>query len=61
MVCSQEKTAGNVKSSTHTHACTMQLGLEPDPSYGEEGSGHHLTCTFELSLGRNVDLMNQKR
>ena len=34
--------------------------LEPDPSCGEEkGSGHHLA--FELSPGRNVDLMNQKR
>ena len=62
MVCSQEKTAGNVKSSTntHTHTRTMQLGSEPDPSYGEEeGSGHNLT--FELSPGRNVDLMYQKR
>ena len=33
--------------------------LEPDPSHGEEeGSGRHLT--FELSPGRNVDVMTHK-
>jgi len=38
--------------SNHLHT---RLILEPDPSQEEEGSGH--SPTFELSTGRNVDLI----
>jgi len=41
-----------MSSSNHLHA---RLILEPDPTQGEEGSEH--SPTFELSPGRNVDLI----
>ena len=56
-------TAGDVK-----HSCSLpkivyiisphSLGTRPFARGRRKGSGHHLT--FELSPGRNVDLMNQK-